>query len=495
VRILNAVKELPMPVETYALYTSGDRTHCDLGNPDHAIEIPSASSYLDSAFIIRLIKEHSIDAIHPGYGFLSESADFVRRVREETESFVIGPGWEILARTGDKLRAKELALECGVPVLEAMDQATSRLDEAEAFSRRVGLPVMVKAVDGGGGRGIRLVRDERELESCVQLALRESPSNKVFLEKAAIDGFHHVEIQIIGDGQGQVRHLWERDCSVQRRFQKVVEFAPSLIHDRRLVSQVIESALKMARHVHYESLGTFEFLVNEQQQAFFFLEINPRLQVEHTITESLSGVDLVRTQLLLAQGYTLNELDSDMPIEAHLPSPRLFSIQLRLCAENPNRDFSLSVGKVTSLRIPSGHGTRVDTHVDMSASTPLVVGSDYDNLLAKIIVSGATWEAATQKARRVLAESHIEGIDTNLGLLRGILAHHDFMAGKIDTQWLGLNLATILQQEQGLPKKRRPVSTPQPERDITPSSTLFRKGDAWSISLEPVSQGQKNQAE
>lgn len=484
-----------MPVETFALYTSDDKSHCDLGNPDRAIEIPSASSYLDASFLIDLVREHSIDAIHPGYGFLSESADFARRIWDETASIVIGPGWENLERTGDKLRAKELAQECGVPVLEAMSQATSNIDETAAFSRKVGFPVMVKAVDGGGGRGIRLVQAEHELKSCVQSAMRESPSNQVFLEKAAVDGFHHVEIQILGDREGQVRHLWERDCSAQRRFQKVVEFAPASIHNRSLVIQVVDSALKMARHIRYESLGTFEFLVNEQQQVFYFLEINPRLQVEHTITESISGMDLVQTQLLLAQGYTLKELGLNMAIDACSPPPGNFSIQLRLCAEDPSSDFSLSIGKVTSFRIPSGHGIRLDTHVDMSGSSPLVVGHNFDNLLAKIIVSGSTWEAVVQKARRVLAESHIEGVKTNLGLLLGIVSHPDFIARNIDTQWLGLNLSAILELGRDFSKDNRPHLTTNHEHVTTPSSVLFRKGDSWSIGLEPVSQDGETKAE
>jgi pyruvate carboxylase len=202
----------------------------------------------------------------------------------EAGSLVIGPGWENLSRTGDKLQAKQLAQQCGVPVLEAMSQPTTSVDEARAFATKVGFPVMIKAVDGGGGRGIRLVREEHELDNSIQRAIGESPSQTVFVEKAAVDGFHHVEIQIIGDGTGRVQHLWERDCSAQRRFQKVVECAPALVRDRTLVGRVIESALRMASEICYRSLGTFEFLVSEQRGEFYFLEVNPRLQVEHTIT-------------------------------------------------------------------------------------------------------------------------------------------------------------------------------------------------------------------
>ncbi|KXG50037.1 ATP-grasp fold, subdomain 1 [Penicillium griseofulvum] len=492
VRILHAVRELPEPVETFALYTSDDRSHCDLGRPQHAIEIPSASSYLDISLLIEIAQKHSIDAVHGGYGFLSESAEFAYRMWHEAGSLVIGPGWENLARTGDKLQAKQLAQQCGVPVLEAMGQPTSNVDEAHAFATQIGFPVMIKAVDGGGGRGIRLVREERELDNSIQRAIGESPSRSVFVEKAAVDGFHHVEIQIIGDGTGQVRHLWERDCSAQRRFQKVVECAPALMRDRALVGQVIDSALKMASKICYQSLGTFEFLVSEQRGEFYFLEVNPRLQVEHTITESISGIDLVQTQLLLAQGYTLHQLGLGAEVKASHPPPNAFSIQLRLCAEDPSNEFSLSIGKVTGFTVPSGHGIRVDTHISASGS-PLVVGSNFDNLLAKIIVTAPTWEASVRKTQRVLADSRIDGVKTNISLLRGIVAHPDFMAGKVDTQWLGLNLGAVLQQGENISKTVHEQDIPSPSQQIhtqsglPASNLLFRKGDAWSITLEPLS--------
>ncbi|KAI2700486.1 hypothetical protein CBS147332_8097 [Penicillium roqueforti] len=492
VRILHAARELPSSVETFALYTSDDRPHCDLGRPQHAIEIPSASSYLDISLLVDLVQKNSIDAVHPGYGFLSESAEFAHRMWHEAGALVIGPGWENLARTGDKLQAKQLAQQCGVPVLEAMSQPTTNVDEARAFATQVGFPVMIKAVDGGGGRGIRLVREEHELDNSIQRAIGESPSRTVFVEKAAVDGFHHIEIQIIGDGTGQVRHLWERDCSAQRRFQKVVECAPALMRDRALVGRVIESALRMASEIRYQSLGTFEFLVSEQRGEFYFLEVNPRLQVEHTITESISGIDLVQTQLLLAQGYTLRDLGLGAEIDpSHLP-PNAFSIQLRLCAEDPSNGFSLSIGKVTRFTVPSGNGIRVDTHVNVSGPA-LVVGSNFDNLLAKIIVTAPTWEASVRKAQRVLADSRVDGLKTNISLLRGIVAHSDFMAGKVDTQWLGLNLDAVLQQGemisktiQGLDGSAGP-SQQVSQNGLPVSNLLFRKGDAWSITLEPLS--------
>lgn len=198
---------------------------------------------------MHLARQHKIDAVHPGYGFLSESAEFARRMWDEAGAVVIGPGWEILAQTGDKLQAKKLAERCGVPILKAMERPTASIDEIRAFAVQVKYPVMIKAVDGGGGRGIRLVHHERGLSDAVNRALGESPSRSVFVEKAAVGGFHHIEIQVVGDGKGQVRHLWERDCSAQRRFQKVVEYAPALVRDRTLIQKVISAALKMAREV------------------------------------------------------------------------------------------------------------------------------------------------------------------------------------------------------------------------------------------------------
>lgn len=496
-RILHAARELPSSVETFALYTSDDRSHCDLGYPHHAIQIPSASSYLDISLLVDLARNHSIDAVHPGYGFLSESAEFADRMWTEAGAVVIGPGPENLARTGDKLQAKQLALQCGVPVLEAMSRPTSNKDEARAFAKRVGFPVMVKAVDGGGGRGIRLVREEAELDNSIQRAIGESPSRTVFVEKAAVDGFHHVEIQVIGDGTGQVRHLAERDCSVQRRFQKVVEYAPALMSDRGLIARVIGSALKMASEIRYRSLGTFEFLVSETKGEFYFLEVNPRLQVEHTITESISGVDLVQTQLLLAQGWTFQELGLGSDVNVNAPPPvNSHSIQLRLCAEDPSNNFALSIGKVTEFIVPSGHGIRVDTNINPSGASPLVVGSNFDNLLAKIIVTASTWEATVRKAQRVLADSRISGVKTNLNLLRGIVAHPDFMAGQVDTQWLSIKLDDAYHLGESIAQslQRQQVSSVSGQQSIMQSglpssSLLFRKGDAWSITLQPLKDG------
>ncbi len=244
-RILATARELG--IETYSVYTEDDTSHCS--DSAHAILLPSPSAYLDISKLVAIVRDHGVDAVHPGYGFLSESAEFAKRMWEEANAVVIGPGWEILARTGDKLQARSLAEQCGVPVLPALQIPTDRVEDVQRFAAEVGFPVVVKAVDGGGGRGIRIVRDQNELAGLTERALSESPCRKIFAERAAIDGYRHVEVQIVGDGHGDVRHLWERECSIQRRFQKVVEFAPSSIKGRDLVARVIEAALRMAKKV------------------------------------------------------------------------------------------------------------------------------------------------------------------------------------------------------------------------------------------------------
>jgi pyruvate carboxylase len=244
-RIISTARELD--IETYSIYTSNDTSHT-FGS-SHSIQLTSSASYLDTSELINIAKNHRIDTIHPGYGFLSESPEFAQRMWDEAGALVIGPGPNILSRTGAKLQARLLAEECQVPVLPALETPTSNISELQKFASSIGYPIIIKAVDGGGGRGIRIVKKEDELSSLTKRALQESPSGRIFAEKAAIDGYRHVEVQIIGDGLGNVRHLWERECSIQRRFQKVVEFAPSSIPDRTLVGEVIKAALRMAKKV------------------------------------------------------------------------------------------------------------------------------------------------------------------------------------------------------------------------------------------------------
>lgn len=459
---------------------------------------------------------------------------------DEAAAIVIGPGPEILSRTGDKLQARLLAEECQVPVLPALQTPTSEISELQKFGSSVGYPVIIKAVDGGGGRGIRIVRKEEDLASLAKRALQESPSGKAFAEKAAIDGYRHVEVQILGDGKGNVRHLWERECSIQRRFQKVVEFAPSSIPDRKLVAEVINAAIRMAKkvsdgisfsqrqkphfyftcysyqdfswprcpfllgllrlispfqdtdnyQVNYYSLGTFEFLLRSSPPEFYFLEVNPRLQVEHTITESIAmGTDIVKLQLLLAQDHPLSCLPiSALPENPETPPPS-HSLQLRVTAEDVSNDWVVSVGKISSFRFPTGNGIRVDSHLLPAQAT--VVGTDFDSLIAKIIITAPTWEDVVRKAKRALEDTYIEGVKTSLDVLRGIVASKAFATQSCDTQWLETNLPSILESGKkisGYLAKRPSALTPAASSSNAvgaSSNILFRKGDAWSISLTP----------
>ncbi|KAK3670660.1 hypothetical protein LTR78_009495 [Recurvomyces mirabilis] len=482
-RILSSARELG--IETFAVYTENDIGHTY--NAGQVIKLRSPASYLDVDELLEIVKQHGIDAVHPGYGFLSESAELARRMAE-ANVMVVGPGSNNLQRTGDKLEARLLAVECDVPVLPALTQPTGRVDAVRLFAEKTGLPVMVKAVDGGGGRGIRLIRNVEELPSLVSRAIEESPSRCVFAEKAAVDGFRHVEVQIVGDGTGDIVHLWERECSIQRRYQKIVELAPSTASNRSVVKPVIEAAVRMAKKIKYASLGTFEFLLNMDSGDFYFLEINPRLQVEHTITESLCGFDIVKAQLRLVQGSSLEE--GGLMRHGQDPSnpPSGHSIQLRITAEDPEKNYSLSVGKIQSFRFPSGNGVRVDTALLNGA--PAIIGSDFDSVLAKLIVTAASWEDVVSKARRALEDTSIDGVSTNVSLLRAIIDHPDFHAGTCDTRWLESRHEELLQRSRQLAKRGDPlhglvaatagISISTATSD---SSTMLRKDDAWSIEL------------
>ncbi|KAF2009644.1 hypothetical protein BU24DRAFT_473819 [Aaosphaeria arxii CBS 175.79] len=492
-RIISSVRELG--IESFAIYVSGDVSHALKAN--HAIEV-SAADFMNIQALISIVTQHGIDAVHPGYGFLSESEDFAKQVWEQTGAVVIGPGWEILERTGDKLKARSLAEECNVPVCPALKTPTNNVEHVREFATKVGYPIMVKAVDGGGGRGIRLIKDEDSLPSAVKRAAEESPSKQIFAEKAAINGFRHVEVQVIGDGTGNVTHLWERECSIQRRYQKIVEFAPSLVKDRQIIATVIQDALRMAKHIRYRSLGTFEFLVNPNTKEHFFLEVNPRLQVEHTVTESISMADIVRAQILLAQGSSLADCGLRNEIRDPLLPPRAHSIQLRITAENVHSDWSLSIGKITSFQFPTGNGIRVDTH--LVAGHQSIVSADFDSLIAKLIITASSWPDAVRKASRALDDTLIVGVKTNVDMLRGIVAHPDFLAGNCDTRWLETNHSGLL--SLGCDHKLPAPSIPQKELSqhsstapaVAAANVTFRKGDAWELALTSPSDARNDSA-
>lgn len=482
-RILSSARELG--IHTIAVWTDGDDAH--VAHAHEAVQLPSVSSYMEPSYLVSLCKEHRVDLVHPGYGFLSESPDFCRQLGDAGITFV-GPSADLLTRTGDKLSARKLAEDCGVPVLPALTEPVGDIEALRAFSNEVGFPIMIKAVDGGGGRGIRLVHRKEDLESSFRRAVNESPSNKVFAEKAAVDGFRHIEVQIIGDGKGSARHFWERECSIQRRFQKVVEIAPSTILDRTLIASVIESAVRMAKAIEYQSLGTWEFLVSPKTSQFYFMEINPRLQVEHTITEVLCGVDLVRWQLLIALGRSITDIGFDTSlkqVDARTP-PSSTSIQFRITAEDVKQDFSLSIGRVRNVLFPGGNGIRLDTHL----RPDVIVSSDFDSLLVKLIVTSSGWDGTVAKAERALRDVLIDGVTTNLSLLQDIVRSADFRKAQFNTQWLENNLKKLdlSSREPFNPIGKFASASSDRLRESVQSSKssgqLVRKGDQFRVQIE-----------
>ncbi|KAK5625462.1 hypothetical protein RRF57_001178 [Xylaria bambusicola] len=450
-RVIDCARELSL--ETFALITSGDTSHA-LGAA-HVLPIASSATYVDTAALIDLVKHHRIDAVHPGYGFLSESADFAQRMRTEAEAIVVGPGWDVLRKTGDKLAGKLLVQQCGVPTLPAMDIPSAGVEDIRQFVRKAGLPVMLKAVDCGGGKGIRLVRQESDLESAAKRAIAESPSHRIFAEKAAVDGFRHIEVQIIGDGSGKgtffhvllltvLRYLFLMPIqslgTIQRRYQKIIEQAPSTIKDGDT------------------SLDTFEFLVNADRGEFFFLKVNPRLQMEHTVTECI------------AQGESLADTE------------------LKVSSE---RDWTLSIGRVEAFSLPTGHGVRVDTH--LSHFQTVIVEADFDSLLAKIVVTGESRGAVISKCRRALEDTRVEGLKTNLDILRAIVLHDDFERSLCDTSWLERCMIDLLMSgskiSRSITNLEEAVSRfiengRQPSVSLNNSigsTIMLRKGDAWAL--------------
>ncbi|KAK7038904.1 hypothetical protein VNI00_010538 [Paramarasmius palmivorus] len=437
IRVFRAAKELGWT--TVALYTEGDESHAHFA--DESVQLDSPSDYMNSEKIVECATRTFSTHIHPGYGFLSENPQLAQLAATSNVVF-IGPEPEVLRVASDKMSSRELAVSLYVPV--APGRRVSSPEDALKFSQEVGLPIMIKALDGGGGRGIRICDKEDEIGDSFKRCLGESPSRQLFAEKALTGpGWKHIEIQILGDGVDVV-HLWERECSVQRRFQKIIEVAPSSL-SRTSVLPLVDAALRMAKALRYKGLATVEFLFNSMDDNWVFLEMNPRVQVEHTITEEIMDIDLVRQQLLLFSRPNLR-LSSLRLSQSSLGNPTGYAIQLRLTAEDPISQFRLSPGKVLAgdITFPAGRGVRVDTW--LSYSSEWTVGTDFDSLLAKIIVFGKTFEEATQKSKRALGEFILNSqVTTNINVLTGIVSHEDWVSANIDTLWLERNIARILE--------------------------------------------------
>ena len=437
IRVLRAASELE--IQTVALYTYEDRYALHRYKADEAYQIGEKDDplkpYLDIEEILRLAKEKDIDAIHPGYGFLSENVDFARRCREEGIIF-IGPRPEVMQKLGNKVRAKEIAREAGVPIIEESEQDLTDTEVALREAERIGYPVMIKAASGGGGRGMRVCRNEGDLRKTFAEAKSEAGKafgdDTLFLEKFIADP-KHIEVQIVADQHGNIIHLYERDCSVQRRFQKVVEVAPSMTLPQETKDEIYAHALKIARHVGYNNLGTVEFLVDVSNgNEVFFIEVNPRIQVEHTITEEVTGVDLVRVQILIAMGYALDSEKIRVSPDYDLPL-RGFSIQCRITTEDPKNNFKPDYGRIAAYRSAGGFRIRLDAG---NCYSGVEVSPFFDPMLVKISASGRTLKGAAQRLHRALREFRIRGVKTNIDFLLNVISHPEFQTGRMTVKFI-----------------------------------------------------------
>lgn len=446
IRIARAGAELGL--ETVALHPADDAGARHVLSADHAIELPGrgAAAYLDIEAVIAAVKAAGCGLVHPGYGFLSESAAFATRCAQDGIRF-IGPEPEVLDLLGDKAQARALARKLGVPVVDGTGPLTSPA-EAEAFlaSQPAGTAVMVKAVAGGGGRGIRLVRRPEDLpaalESCANEARAAFGDDTLYVERL-IERARHVEVQILGDGQGGIVHLWNRECTLQRRNQKLLEIAPSPWISDALRDAMLHDACRMAAEVGYRGLATMEFLVDLDRGDYAFLEVNPRLQVEHTITEEITGIDLVAAQIRVCRGESLSDLGLT---QDQITAPRGIAVQARVNAEvmAPDGTARMSAGRITAYEVPGGPGVRVDG----AGFGGLVLSPHYDSLLAKVILRGGPdWASLLARLDRALAEFRIEGVETNLGFLRKLIALPEVAGGEITTRMVDERAISLIQAE------------------------------------------------
>lgn len=425
-RIIRACRELN--IATAAIYAEQDSTGIYVKKADESYLVGPGpvQGFLDMHQIVDLAGRIGADAIHPGYGFLSENAQFAHLCQASGITF-IGPSPQAIHLMGSKIKARELAKKVGVPVVPGTETGIVSLEDALAFCRRVGYPVMIKANAGGGGRGLRVVRNDDELwgnmETASQEALAAFGDGSFFIEKY-IERPHHIEFQILADRHGNVIHLGERDCSIQRRHQKLIEVAPSLLLTPKLRKEMGDAAITIAKAVDYDNAGTVEFII-AQDGTYYFLEMNPRIQVEHTVTEQITAVDIVRSQISIAAGRPLGIKQSDIILQGH-------AIQCRINAEDPQNNFRPSTGTVTAYLSPGGIGVRIDGAVYKDYAVPPY----YDALLAKLTVRGRTWDETVSRMHRSLEEYVLRGVKTTIPFMKKIMNEPDFRAGRFDTSYL-----------------------------------------------------------
>lgn len=426
-----------MNIKTVAIYSKEDTGSYHRYKADESYLVGEhqkpIDAYLDIENILQIAKLSGADAIHPGYGFLSENIQFAKRCEEE-EIIFIGPDTKHLDMFGDKVKAKEQAKRAGIPVIPGSDGPVSSLEEVLAFSEQYGYPIIIKASLGGGGRGMRIVHNADEVAEAYTRAKSEAKAafgnDEVYVERY-VDHPKHIEVQILADKHGNIVHLYERDCSVQRRHQKVVEVAPSVSLSHRLRQDICQAAVQLAQNVQYVNAGTVEFLVSGDE--FFFIEVNPRVQVEHTITEMITDIDIVQTQILIAEGHTLHGDVINIPEQKNIQTHG-FAIQCRITTEDPLNHFMPDTGRIAVYRSGGGFGVRIDAG---DAFQGAVITPYYDSLLVKVSTHAVTFKQAAAKMLRNLREFRIRGIKTNIPFLENVVQHPNFLSGSYDTSFIG----------------------------------------------------------
>ncbi len=424
-RLIRTCKE--MGIQTVAVYSKADEESLHVRFADEAVCIgpaSSAESYLKSANIIAAAEITNADAIHPGYGFLSENSKFSKICQEHKIKF-IGASPEMIDRMGDKASAKATMKKAGVPTIPGSEGIVDSLEDAQKIAQKIGYPIMLKATAGGGGKGMRIVPKAKDLLKAWEDARQESKASfdndDMYIEKF-IEDPRHIEIQIIGDSKGEAAHLSERDCSIQRRHQKLIEETPSPFMTEKLRNEMGEAAVKAAKAVKYEGAGTIEFLVDKNRK-FYFMEMNTRIQVEHPITEQVIDYDLIREQIKIANGEAISGKNY---------FPNLCSIECRINAEDPFNNFMPNPGRILNLHLPGGHGIRIDTHVYGG----YIIPPHYDSMIAKLITTAQTREEAITKMQRALDEFLIEGVKTTIPFHQKVMVHPKFLSGKYTTKFM-----------------------------------------------------------
>ncbi|MFO8148483.1 MAG: acetyl-CoA carboxylase biotin carboxylase subunit [Bacteroidota bacterium] len=426
-RVMKTVQK--MGIKTVAVFSTADRNAPHVKFADEAVcigEAPSNESYLLGDKIIEVAKELKVDGIHPGYGFLSENADFAEKV-EKNGIIWIGPGSKAIRIMGSKLAAKDAVKNFGIPMVPGIDEAIIDVEKAKKIANEIGFPILIKASAGGGGKGMRIVEQEKDLEDQMKRAISEAVSafgdGAVFIEKY-ISSPRHIEIQILADNHGNTLHLFERECSIQRRHQKVVEEAPSVVLTEEIRQKMGDAAIKVAQACDYVGAGTVEFLLDENKN-FYFLEMNTRLQVEHPVTEFITGIDLVEQQIKVARGETLAFSQQDLKISGH-------ALELRIYAEDPLDNFMPSVGTLERYRTPSGEGIRLDDGFEEGMEVPIY----YDPMLAKLITYGKSREEAIQLMLKAINSYEVKGVMTTLPFGKFVFEHEAFRSGNFDTHFV-----------------------------------------------------------